>query len=415
MKRMLFNAALASALITGGLARAQIRLDEVYFNEFITFYVSSIDISSGASDVEIFQYELSSANNQPAWIELEFKVIITSQALGLTGDPNDPFIHMITEPFLLRAPLRIRNTDMSLSTDAIHDIEGNSVAFRVAESSTYFDNATDEEQADMMSIIVQSGRLPNGTYRFSLAVLNAFEDDNGTAGAALPASLLPPPIDRIIIADHPVSLELIAPGGPLADTTTNTISTSYPFFQWQSDPCAICGYRIRVAEYKADEHSSVEDAIEDQTVLPLNQALGFYDVETGGTSFQYPFTGAADLREGKLYAWQIQKLIPTTEGDEAINSFINVFKILDPTAINTGSDDGDPEAAAATNPILGFLQTAMGDELYSAVFGAGGDLEGFRPNDVISLNGSSADVSLLNDISGALEQGGVTLISVEVE
>ena len=57
----------------------------------------------------------------------------------------------------------------------------------------------------------------------------------------------------------------------------------------------------------------------------------------------------------------------------------------------------------------------MGDELYSAVFGAGGDLEGFRPNDVITLNGSSAEVSLLNDISGALEQGGVTLISVEVE
>ena len=373
------------------------------FRNFVTFYVSSIDLATLESDVEIFNYRLS-ASEYPVEVQITFDILINSPALGLSF--NTKFAHIVTSPFRLEGPLQIKSTDLKNPPDPIYYREapgpvGGFVEFAIDEITTILEDPDFDPEA-MIGQLVQSGRLPDGTYRFDLSVTVT-----GGIGDAISES---------IIVSNPVSLELVSPGGLLEDTTFNTISTSYPFFQWQSDPCASCDYLVRVAQYKPGEHSSVEDAIEDQTVLPLRQQDEFFNPEGNSTSFQYPFSDAVDLVPGSVYAWQVKKIIPTTAGDQEILSFINVFKVLDPTAVSAGGgDSGDPIADASRSPVLGFLLTVMGEEQFSALFNTGGDLNGFRPNEVININGTSAEISDLTDLAAALGQGDAEIISVEVE
>ncbi|MCH7528491.1 MAG: hypothetical protein IH972_02950 [Candidatus Marinimicrobia bacterium] len=147
------------------------------------------------------------------------------------------------------------------------------------------------------------------------------------------------------------------------------------------------------------------------TVLPLDQAAGFVEVGNA-TSYQYPLTGAADLEPGGVYVWQVQKAIPTTERDEFIDSFIYAFKVLDPTAApSTSAEVG----GVIQDPILRFLQSVMGTEEFEIIFGAGGDLAGFTPTNAIILNGEPGDLNDLSNLNTAVDQGEVSIISVEVQ
>ncbi len=403
--RSIFVAAALSANMAFGQS---VVLQEIFFTDFITFYVSSVDVATGSTDVPLFEYALRSdpsgaAAAYPVWVAIEFEMRINSAALGLTGDP--PFLRVQTEPFRMEGPIHIRNTELSNNTQYLYysggTLAGDPVPIEILDENveTIFDEGSGANIDDLQSLIVQSGRLPDGTYRFIISV-SAWADVDGEQGLALAGDEL----DRIIVSSHPVALELITPGGFLEDTTNTAITTTYPFFQWESDPCAICTYFIRVAQFKPGEHSTMEDAIEDLTVLPLDQAAGFIEVGNA-TSYQYPLAGAADLEPGRVYVWQVQKAIPTTERDELINSFIYAFKVLDPTAATGVIQD----------PILRFLQSVMGSDQYEITFNAGGDLAGFTPTNVIILNGEDGGLNDLSNLSTAVDQGEASIISVEVQ
>ena len=92
-----------------------------------------------------------------------------------------------------------------------------------------------------------------------------------------------------------------------------------------------CKYFIRVAEFKSQEHSSMDQAIESVTRLPLDQSLGFEPVGFGVTTFQYP-TDGGDLEAGKIYVWQVRKDLTTTSGTEQLLSDIMSFKVKDFTS-----------------------------------------------------------------------------------
>ena len=313
-----FGNLLIAALMGGGYARGQVlTLTEDHFNEYVTFYVSAWDISTGAMNFDWFEYRLS-AESYPVEVYGEFEVLINSPALGLTYDSL--FWSEVTEPFSLEGPARIQNTDgVIFSWGDAHTrplfysggiLVGQEVDVTI---DTVITMLGDPDFDNFFGVIIQSGRLPDGTYRFNLRFTGS--ENAVEVGKA------------IVSAPRPAALELISPGGWLGDTTNTAIATTYPFFQWESDPCAVCSYQIRVAKYIAGEHNSLDDAIEDQTVWPLDQALGFYNVGNA-TSVQYPLTGAVDLEPGGIYVWQVQKVIPTTAGDELINSYILAFKIF---------------------------------------------------------------------------------------
>jgi len=399
MKKAIWTVLAVIALAGHVLQGQNVTIQENYFNEFITFYVSSVDISTGAQDVDLFEVEVFS--DQSVRVEVEFKISINSIPLDL--EYEDVFLTVLTEPFDLDGRIRIRNTDLDLNTAGFTYVDGRTVPVEIAS----YKSIDLDEMETMQSLIMQTGRLPDGSYRFSLVVR---EPNYG------------PEFDswgRSIISAHPVSLELISPGGPFAEIQNQTIMTTYPFFQWQSDPCLICSYRIRVARFIPDEHSSAEDAIEDQTVLPIEQALGWYpekdmdDKFLPTTSLQYPQSGAVDLEPGNIYVWQVQKIIPTTVGDETINSVIYAFMI--------------EEQQAGYDPIKETVRTVLGDERYEQLYGVGGELMGFiGDEESISISGNinvggveleagNIDVNALLQIARLIEQGEISVVESEVQ
>jgi hypothetical protein len=358
---------------------------EVDFTPYVTYYLSMVDINTGESNTPIFMAKLRREDNAPDTVKvsIEFEIIIDSEALGVN---NETLIKVeTTRPFSLTAPIHLTNLDVSASTDKIFDIYGQPV-------DVYF-KVSDQEQIDfedmeqMFSAIVQTGQLPNGIYTFRVVAT----PENGT----------PIPVDDVLNISNPATLQLVSPGGILSDTTINEVYTSYPVLQWESDPCNYidpmtgesgCEYFIRVAEFKSQEHSSIDQAIESVTRLPLDQSLGFEPVGFGITTFQYP-TDGGDLEPGKVYVWQVRKDLTTTSGTEQLLSDIMSFKVKDFTS--TESDDSDSED---TSPAGMALRTLIGDELASRIFGSGGEAGGMVANGHITLNGESVDVSFVQSL-----------------
>ena len=364
------------------LAFPQIEFD-VNWTPYVTYYLSMVDINTGESNMPIFMAELSreSGAADTVGVDIEFEIIIDSDALGVD---HETLVKVeTTQPIILSAPIHLSNMDLNLATDQIFDDHGNPVALHLDITEQL-----DMEQAEQMfSAIIQTGQLPDGVYTFRVVATS--EDGQQIVK------------EDILNIANPATLQLVSPGGILADTTLNEVYTSFPVLQWESDPCNYtnpitgesgCEFFIRLAEFKSQEHSSMDQAIESVTRLPLDQSLGFEPVGFGVTTFQYP-TDAGDLEPGKVYVWQIRKDMTTTAGTEQLMSDIMSFKVKDFTSAESsdpGSEDTSPAGMA--------LRSLIGDELANQIFGSGGEAEGMAANGTITLNGESVDVSFVQSL-----------------
>ena len=364
------------------LAFPQIEFD-VNWTPYVTYYLSMVDINTGESNMPIFMAELSreSGAADTVGVDIEFEIIIDSDALGVD---HETLVKVeTTQPIILSAPIHLSNMDLNLATDQIFDDHGNPVALHLDITEQL-----DMEQAEQMfSAIIQTGQLPDGVYTFRVVATS--EDGQQIVK------------EDILNIANPATLQLVSPGGILADTTLNEVYTSFPVLQWESDPCNYtnpitgesgCEFFIRLAEFKSQEHSSMDQAIESVTRLPLDQSLGFEPVGFGVTTFQYP-TDAGDLEPGKVYVWQIRKDMTTTAGTEQLMSDIMSFKVKDFTSTESsdpGSEDTSPAGMA--------LRSLIGDELANQIFGSGGEAEGMAANGTITLNGESVDVSFVQSL-----------------
>lgn len=364
------------------LAFPQIEFD-VSWTSYVTYYLSMVDINTGESNMPIFMAELSreSGAADTVGVDIEFEIIIDSDALGVD---HETLVKVeTTQPIILSAPIHLSNMDLNLATDQIFDDHGNPVALHLDITEQL-----DMDQAEQMfSAILQTGQLPDGVYTFRVVATS--EDGQQIVK------------EDILNIANPATLQLVSPGGILADTTLNEVYTSFPVLQWESDPCNYtnpitgesgCEFFIRLAEFKSQEHSSMDQAIESVTRLPLDQSLGFEPVGFGVTTFQYP-TDAGDLEPGKVYVWQIRKDMTTTSGTEQLMSDIMSFKVKDFTSTESsdpGSEDMSPAGMA--------LRSLIGDELANQIFGSGGEAEGMAANGTITLNGESVDVSFVQSL-----------------
>ncbi len=352
---------------------------EVHWTPYVTYYLSMVDINTGESNMPIFLSELSRESGAPdsIGVDIEFEIIIDSDALGVV---HETLVKVeTTQPLILSAPIHLSNMDLNLTTDQIFDDQGNPVALHLDITEQL-----DMEQAEQMfSAIVQTGQLPDGVYTFRVVATS----ENGEQIVK----------EDVLNISNPASLQLVSPGGILSDTTINEVYTSYPVLQWESDPCHYidpmtgesgCEYFIRVAEFKSQEHSSMDQAIESVTRLPLDQSLGFESVGFGVTTFQYP-TDGGDLEAGKVYVWQVRKDLTTTSGTEQLLSDIMSFKVKD-----FSSSESDDTGADDTTPSGIVLWSLIGDDLADRIFGAGGQAAGMSANGNITLNGETIDVSV---------------------
>jgi len=364
--------------------------------EYTTYYVSSFNIQTGASDVQLFRYQLyEETNTYPVWTKIWFRASMVSPSLGITEPMT--IVEVGSQPFQLQAPLIIDNRDISLDNQVLYDLATppNAIVIPVSSQNITIINPAEFDQ--LLSSIMTSGRLPDGEYTVEIKVYSGNSETD--------LSLTDEQSHTITIRT-PTGITLESPGGALADTSQNVLYTLYPVFNWYSQPCLGCENYIRVAEFIPGVHATPDEAIEDELSLPFNPNQEWEPAGTFST-YQYPLSGARPLEHGHVYVWQIKQLMVTTAGAEEIVSPIFAFKIVSPTA-------GAPPAAGL-EPVLQALQQALGEGQFNALFGDNSTLEGYLPNGEVTLNGVPVDEQTLSYIINEIINQNLVISDVEVE
>ena len=373
------------------------------FLPYEAYYVQSIDLATGQSDVQLFDYLISSPEREypydpPIEFHIRFTIEIISPELGINDKttlldiktPNGMKVSM-------QNPVRLDNRDLNSTSAGILDITGNHLKTENNTPLIFVLGDTPildmDKYENMFASIITMGRLPDGIYFFTLELYNDMET------LAIE--------ENIIHLTSARTLNLIYPGGVLADSAQNLVYTPYPVFQWLTDPCAACKLFIRVAEFDPEKHSSIEEAMEDLTTFPINQTYGWEALDNT-TSFQYPSYGARELQGGKLYGWQIKKDFPTTIGDESYISPISIFKLAEFTTSSQSKQ-------ILTDPILITLKDLLGEETFNAYFGMDGELTNYSPNDNHQVNDKEATTKDILKILDQIKKGTISIVSVNVE
>ncbi len=357
--------------------------------EYATYYISSFDLQTGSSQVQLFDYNITS-DIYPVYVKLYFKGEMVSPSLGIENPTT--IVELVTTPFQINNQVRLSSRDLSRETTVIYDLDNTPIEIH----GQILDVMNPAEFDAILSSIVTSGKLADGTYTFNIKLWSGVNPNN--------LSLTDEETKEIVI-HSPVSISLESPGGALADTLNNMVYTTYPIFNWYSESCSGCENYIRLAEFKPGVHSSVDEAIEDDLSLPFNSGSSWEPLGSFN-SYQYPLSGARPLQFGRVYVWQIRQTLTTTAGQEELLSSINAFKIAD----MTGSSN-----TATVDPTLQMLQQALGEDRFNGIFGPGSALEGFIPTGVFSINNVSADQSSVAFILNQIVNQNVIVKNVRVE
>ena len=365
---------------SGNIAKeSTFRINEDFFNEDIVgYYIAAFDLTTGVSNVLMFDYVIESTDGSygddvELFIEFDIKIQVPSIGLNsYTTLSSGKF--KITQVY---GPLNFRNTDLNLSNTSI-----GSALIDVVDFSLDDDVNID----DLSSVVLQTGKIPNGSYFFDFRLKDS--NDDLISGAS---------ISKTIDVYEPSFLELISPGGEVSDSLETAIFSSYPVFTWNSDFCSACQYSIRVCEYNSSEHSNLSDAIDDIASFPLDQSQRFYDLPQNINVFQYPVSNASDLEMGKLYAWQVKRTYETTVGQNDNYSPVFVFKIMSPNDIAVESSQEDVD-------VLELIKELVGESKYTQLFGPGGQLENYFVYS-LSLNGVEVNEEALRPIAKEILDG----------
>ena len=361
---------------------------EIY--EYATYYVSSFDVATGATNVQIFNYSIESST-YPVHIKIRFKASILSPGLGINSDAT--IVEIETDPFLIQDGLYLDNRDLSSDVTFLNDNSGNQIELK-GQLIEVLDPGLSEA---IMQTILTSGKLSDGQYTFSVSVFGGLEEDNLS-------NVFNDSKTFVIQSQTPISLEY--PGGALSDTTDNLLYTSFPIFQWSSGPPTPSAQTfIRVAQFDPSSHSGLEDAIEDQRVLPANQN-DQWELIDNVNSYQYPFSGSYPLEPGNIYCWQIRISLSTTAGSEDMLSPIFAFKIGQAGTIETSNIISDP--------LLMMIQQRLPDQ-FNNYFGPGRELEGYLPSGQIEINGVTVGPSVVNNLLQQISDQEYKIQSVIVE
>ena len=361
----------------------QFNLEETFFNESIVgYYLGGFDITSGSSNVLLFEYLISGPSNcynDKPDLQLIYNIEIFSPSLEF----YTPESFVTGKVFFdgVYGPIQISNTEININTTAIEGATG------FPDPEVNLQVGTDQLES-MTSYIMTTGKVPNGTYVFNFIL-------ESSDGEFLDSHTMD------IEIYEPTFLDLLSPGYKnISDAQESPLFNSYPVFTWNADICSSCNYGIRVCEYNQTNHSSFSDALNDISSLPSDQSLDFYSISSGGSVFQYPSSGGFDLEPGKFYVWQIKRNYGTTVGSQEDFSDIFIFKV---------SSFQTSESSA-----LDFLKDIIGDSEFSTLFGSGGQLEGYNLSG-IKLNGEDSSSQDIQQIIIDIQQGNAELIDYTVD
>jgi len=364
-----------------------IEIIENSFNDsIIGVYLSAIDLNTGSTTIPIFDYSIIIDEEESCdSFKIRYTIEILSPELGF----NTNFIFAEGGFTISDIPqnvtnIQFKNTDLSFSTDFL------SSGARFAMDPGITVNA---DNSSIRSVIMQSGKIPNGTYTFT------FSNPEGSAS-----------ISKTVEIYEPITFELIGPGGDILDIEENFLSTSFPIFQWNADSCPKCNIGIRVSEFNEEKHSSAIEALNDISSLPVSNIEKYYFFSASSSNtFQYPFNESINLEPGKKYVWQLLRQYNTTQGEVNNYSEIFAFSIKDfslETPISSQSEELNKEK----------LILILGDDKFQEIFGNGGELSEFTVSSIeIKVKGSSPLSNDLNTIIEKIESNDIQIKSYQVK
>ncbi len=367
-----------------------VKLDGQFY-PYSTYYISSFNLSTGESTVPLFRYRVAT-NNYPVMVKAYFKASFLSPQLGINS--RTTLTELESNVFQMNADIVLDSRNFSENTTTLLD-EANPpnvvpVVFRSLETinPSKYDN--------IISSIMTTGKLPDGEYRFELKIHSGESQYD-----------LSPSDEKIetIIVETPSGVNLESPGGSLADTSFNIVYTTLPSFNWNKGYCNNCETYIRVAQFKPEYHSSLEEALRDERTLPFDQSKEWLRLDNVST-YQYPAGGVRALQNGNIYVWQIKTKVPTTDGMEDEFSEIYAFKIADPSL---------SAKLNVNNPIIQQLKEAIGPEKYNSFFESDGLLKDFFPTGEYLINNSNVDESTVRNVLIRIKNKNVKVNSVKVE
>ena len=359
--------------------------------DYATYYVSSFDPQTGASDFQLFRYTLSS-DSYPVWVKVTFRATMVSPALGI--DTEATILDLYTSPFQLDNDIILDNRDLSTTTTQLHDVTGAPI-----DLSVYIQDVIDVANLNaMLSSIMTTGRLADGNYTFQFGVASG--SNKGAVESASPTFET-----RVITVDSPSAINLEYPGGALSDTSSTGIFTTYPLLVWSSSGCNTCASFVRVAEFNPSVHSSMDEAIQDERRLPFDQVQEWESIGIVN-SYQYPLSGSLPLEYGKVYVWQVKHELTTTAGSDELLSPIYAFRIQD---VGSGS------TSTSYHPIVQILQQVLGEDQFNSLFGSSAVLDGFSPSGTYRINGDSDDLSAAISLLNQITNGTASITNVEVQ
>ena len=359
--------------------------------DYATYYVSSFDPQTGASDFQLFRYTLSS-DSYPVWVKVTFRATMVSPALGI--DTEATILDLYTSPFQLDNDIILDNRDLSTTTTQLRDVTGAPV-----DLSVYIQDVIDVANLNaMLSSIMTTGRLADGNYTFQFGVASG--SNKGAVESASPTFET-----RIITVESPSAINLEYPGGALSDTSSTGIFTTYPLLVWSSSGCNTCASFVRVAEFNPSVHSSMDEAIQDERRLPFDQVQEWESIGIVN-SYQYPLSGSLPLEYGKVYVWQVKHELTTTAGSDELLSPIYAFRIQD---VGSGS------TSTSYHPIVQILQQVISEDQFNSLFGSSAVLDGFSPSGTYRINGDSDDLSAAISLLNQITNGTASITNVEVQ
>ena len=166
--------------------------------EYATYYINSFDLSTGATNVQIFRYQLTS-DEFPVDIKINFRSSMISPTLGINSDQT--IIEIQTNTFTLNAPMLLDNRDISSETTVIYD-QANPP--NTIELSGQVIESLDPMQAEaILQSVMSTGKIADGEYTFSIQILS--DNDQILASDS-----------KTINIQSPVSITLESPAGALS-------------------------------------------------------------------------------------------------------------------------------------------------------------------------------------------------------
>lgn len=343
-------------------------------DQYSMLYVTDL-INNPASAPIIFQIRLEPKVTDPEIrIDVEFTADVPELDLN-----NERIFWVYSDPFVLKGNLIMSNRDLADQSNTVQTSNGPVTINAESDNIQYIKG---DQQDQLVNSILSMPTVPPGLYTLRYTI--ECKDPVGTDVND---------VVSIEFESRP-SVQLVAPANDAV------IQTNYPVFQWESSGASReCHYGIRICEFDPENHSSLEEALNDESNLPFPDDGGYFEL-SDATSFQYPLTDARELEKGKQYVWQVRKYCPTTRGEELVESEIYKFAI--------GGEQVDPVSLA--------LQSILGQDQFSQYFGVSGELAGYSPDPGnIVIDGEVVSMSQLMNLSTQFSTGQHTIINVQVE